>query len=207
MERPTTSENIGVIQLVRPSIRLFTVHQRLSQWQSLSNCTCCNRHSRPKTVSILCWSSCFIRDDGYNITWNRHEWTGASWTTLEYCWRNDKFSLVATPSCYSFGTRHSDAKLKWHHVVKEVSRRVPWHSPSRTMKVIGSLRSIRLSKWWILSIISIFDLEMNFKVTSGWTGSTIFRLAMVDSFRQKLTWTLPDEWDSHNWPNCFSPKK
>ena len=56
-----------------------------------------------------------------------------------------------------------------------------------TLKVIGSARSIRLSKCWILSIISIFDLEMTFKDTSGQTGSRIFRLPMVDIPIQCLT--------------------
>jgi len=38
-----------------------------------------------------------------------------------------------------------------------------------------------------LSIISIYDLEMTFKVTSGWTGSRIFRLAVVDIPIQYVT--------------------
>ncbi len=56
-----------------------------------------------------------------------------------------------------------------------------------TLKVTGPARWICLSKCLILSIISIFDLEMTFKVTSGRTGSRIFRLAMVDIPIQCLT--------------------
>ena len=56
-----------------------------------------------------------------------------------------------------------------------------------TLKVIDPARWIRLSKCWILSIISIFDLQVTFKVTSGWTGSRIFRLAVVDIPIQYVT--------------------
>ena len=55
------------------------------------------------------------------------------------------------------------------------------------LEVSGSAHWNRLSKCWILSIISIFDLEMTRKVTSGWAGSTIFRLAVVDIPIQRLT--------------------
>ena len=80
--------------------------------------------------------------------------------------------------------------LRCLHMWAKVQKSRPNFTPvtlGETLKVIGPARWNRPSKCWILSIISIFDLEMTFKVTSGWTGSRIFELSRVDIPIQCLT--------------------